>query len=100
MPDERYPANTGSPGLFGFRIMNLPNASVATMNDFHAAPPDYALRYVAQIAEAAQMSGLRCKPGSNITVKGIYYELYKRTYSGTDSLVRTQYDVMNEMGCN
>lgn len=89
-----------NPGLFGFRLMNLPNAANATMLDFHEAPPEYQMRYVAEIAEAAQLNGLRCQPGSHVTPKGIYYELHRRTFSGTDSLVRTQYDVMNEMGCN
>jgi len=88
-------------GYFG--LMTIPDANKATISTFSRVPQDYAMRYVAEISNTAKQNGVRCKP-SNVTNEDIYYEIMTRLndhrYSGTENLVREQFNVMNDMGCN
>jgi hypothetical protein len=101
-----YPHDVNDPNRpYGtFQLMTLPVANKATMSTFSRVPQDYAMRYVAEISNVAQQKGLRCKPGSTVTDRDIYYEIMTRLnagkYTRTESLVEAQYDVMNSLGCN
>jgi len=85
-----------------FSLMALPDADKATINTFSRVPQNYAMRYVSQISNVAQQNGLRCR--SNVTNTDVYYEIMTRLnaskYTGNESLIKEQYSVMNDLGCD
>jgi len=92
------------PGHTGLWLRNTGNPGTATIYDWATLPPGYQTQFVHSIAISAQQNGVRCKPNSNVTVGAISAELHTRMnagkYTGTENLVREQFNVMNDLGCD